>query len=160
MRRLSPGMDIVGMNEEELADQIQELGDKTDLTDARQVLSGLRRLRRTYGMRSIVLHTRDYALYYGKDIPGCDPEEGLAMGNLMAATRARLGKYGTAEECKETLSLPVSQTGTEFAEKISDPAMLSKEERLHIVPSLYMEHPRYTIGLGDTFTAGVLSCFA
>jgi len=27
------------------------------------------------------------------------------------------------------------------------------------VPSRYMERPRYTIGLGDTFTAGVQICF-
>ena len=46
------------------------------------------------------------------------------------------------------------------AEKLPDPKALSKEDRLYFMPSLYMEHPRYTIGLGDTFTAGVLSCFA
>ncbi len=160
MHRLSPMMDIVGMNEEELADQIRELGGTADLTDARQVLSALDRMRRVYGMPGIVLHTKDYALYYGKDIPGCNPEEGLAMGNLMAATRARLGKYGTAEECRDTLLLPVSKAGAAFAEKLPDPAALSKEDRLYFMPSLYMEHPRYTIGLGDTFTAGVLSCFA
>ena len=160
LHRLSPMVDIVGMNEEELADQIQEQGITIDLTDARQVLTALDKMRSVYGMRGIVLHTKDYALYYGKNIPGCDPEKGLAIGNLMAATRARLGKYGTINECKDTLSLPVSKAGTAFAEKMLDLAMISKEDRLYIVPSLYMEHPRYTIGLGDTFTAGVLSCFS
>ena len=159
MRRLCPMMDIVGMNEEELAEQVQDLGDNIDLSDARQVLSGLDKLRGIYGIRGVVLHTKDYALYYGKDIPGHDLEAGLTMGNMMAATRARLGKYGTVEECRETLLLPVSEIGVAFAEKILNVAVLPEDERLFIVPSRYMEHPRYTIGLGDTFTAGVQSCF-
>ena len=159
MSRLCPMMDIVGMNEEELAEQVQDLGDRIDLTDARQVLFGLDKLRGVYGMRGIVLHTKDYALYYGKNLPGYDLEEGLTMGNLMATTRARLGKYGNVRECQDTLSLPVSETGVAFATKMLETAVLPEGERLYIVPSRYMERPRYTIGLGDTFTAGVQSCF-
>jgi len=159
MRRLSPMMDIVGMNEEELAEQVQDLGESIDLTDPRQVLHGLDKLRCVYGMRGIVLHTKDYALYYGKNVHGHDLEAGLTIGNLMAATRARLGKYGTVQDCRDTLMLPVSAAGVAFAEKMLDAVELPKEEQLLIVPSRYMEHPRYTIGLGDTFTAGVQSCF-
>ena len=159
MRRLCPMMDIVGMNEEELAEQLQDLGDRIDLSDAWQVLSGLNKLRSVYGMQGVVLHTKDYALYYGKDIPGHDLEEGLTLGNVMAATRARLGKYGTIEECRSTLLLPISEAGATFAEQMLRVAVLPKGEQLIIVPSRYMEHPRYTIGLGDTFTAGVQTCF-
>lgn len=159
LRRLSPMMDIVGMNEEELAEQIQDLGGSVDLTDAKQVLQSLDKLRSYFGMRGIVLHTKDYALYYGKAVDGCDLREGLVMGNLMATTRARLGKYGTVAECRDTLQLPLSETGVAFAEKLLTVATLPEGEQLFIVPSRYMEHPRYTIGLGDTFTAGVQSCF-
>lgn len=155
MRQLGPMADIIGMNEEELMEAVTELGGKIDLNDALQVLNGVKLYMNQFCLSGIVLHTKDYAMYYGKPITGVDMEQGLTLGNLMAATRARIGRYGTVEDCRETLQLPLSPTGKSFAGVLMQLGDQKEGQVLYAVPSRYMEKPRYTIGLGDTFTAGV-----
>lgn len=159
MGQLGPLADVVGMNEEELAEAVAEFGQDMDLDDAGQVLDGIRLYSARFGLRGIVLHTKDYAMYYGKPMAGIDMEQGLTLGNLMAATRARTGRYGKLHDCRESLALPLSERGKAFAQKLTELAEQDEEAVLIAVPSRYIEHPRYTIGLGDTFTAGVQICF-
>ena len=83
-------------------------------------------------------------------------EKGLTIGNLMAATRARTGRYGSYDDCRETMNLALSAEGIRFVEALGQEKL---EEQDCIVPSRYMEHPKYTIGLGDTFMAGCLTAF-
>jgi ADP-dependent phosphofructokinase/glucokinase len=78
------------------------------------------------------------------------------MGNLMACTRARTGRYGSYEDCQDSLACPLSETGLRFYEELGT-MKLTHDVRL--VPSRYMEKPKYTIGLGDTFVAGVQMAF-
>lgn len=159
MHQLGPLADIVGMNEEELAEAVAEFGQKLDLDDAQQVLRAVRLYLSEFNLRGIVLHTKDYAMYYGKPLVGVDMEQGLTIGNLMAATRARIGRYGNLQDCAESLALPLSERGKAFVKDFMHPAALPEDQILVAVPSRYIEHPRYTIGLGDTFTAGVQICF-
>lgn len=147
---------IIGMNEEELEQQAKRFGYEIDIETIEDVLKGLEVILSKYPVKGIVLHTKDYAMYYGDELKGVDIERGLTMGNIMSATRARIGRYGNPQECEETLSLALSQRGLQFAEA----AMQQDSERtIKVVPSRYLEHPKYTIGLGDTFTAGVHTCF-
>lgn len=159
MGRLGPMAHIVGMNEEELAEAVAEFGRKIDLEDARQVLEGIKLYREHFHLRGIVLHTKDYALYYGAPLAGVDVEQGLTLGNLMASTRARIGRYGSVQDCRESLALPLSPRGMAFAADFTALAAGNEGQVLTAVPSRYIEHPRYTIGLGDTFTAGVQISF-
>lgn len=159
MGRLGPLADIVGMNEEELAEAVTEFGQTIDLDDAERVLNGIKLYANRFDLRGIVLHTKDYAMYYGKSLAGVDVEQGLTLGNLMAATRARTGRYGSLQDCRESLTLPLSERGKAFAEAFAQLAVQDEEQTLAVVPSRYIEHPRYTIGLGDTFTAGAQISF-
>lgn len=159
MHRLGALADIVGMNEEELAEAVAEFGREIDLDDAEQILDAIKLYMEEFNLRGIVLHTKDYAMYYGKPLDGIDVEQGLTLGNLMAATRARTGRYGSLQDCKESLSLPLSVRGRSFAADFSRLAAQAEGQVLFAVPSRYIEHPRYTIGLGDTFTAGVQTSF-
>jgi ADP-dependent phosphofructokinase/glucokinase len=95
-------------------------------------------------------------MYFGGKLACADVEKGLTVGNLMAATRARTGRYGTYQDCLESMQLPLSEDGIRFAEELD---RIQTEEQIVIVPSRYMEHPKYTIGLGDTFMAGCLTAF-
>ena len=147
------------MNEEELAEAVAECGQTIDLDDAAQVLDGIKLYRKHFGLRGIVLHTKDYALYDGKPLTGIDMEQGLTLGNLMAATRARTGRYGTWQDCADSLALPLSERGKVFVQRLTELAGQDEDAVPVVVPSRYIEHPRYTIGLGDTFTAGVQICF-
>ena len=159
MGQLGSLADIVGMNEEELAEAAAEFGLEIDLDDAQQVLNGIKQYMKRFGVCGIVLHTKDYAMYYGKPLDGVDVEQGLTLGNLMAATRARTGRYGSLRDCTETLALPLSARGKSFVKNLLQLAGQSEMQMLAAVPSRYMERPRYTIGLGDTFTAGMQIAF-
>lgn len=154
--RLSKYMDIMGMNEEELVDLTKKKEHPVDKDDIESVLSGLDYLLELYPVKGIVMHSKDYALYYGEPMEEVDLEMGLTLGNLMSGTRARVGHYGTQEECRESLQLELSPTGVEFADRIST---MDLRHTAILVPSRYMEKPKYTIGLGDTFVAGMQMCF-
>ena len=155
-KRMAPYVNIVGTNEEELVAQNEGYGLETDITDIESVIRGIEALMSRCGIRGVVLHTKDYSLYYGEKLQGIDMEKGLTMGNLMSGTRARIGKYGTVEECRETLNLGLSPVGLAFHERLES---LETSGQAVLVPSRYLEHPKYTIGLGDTFVAGVHTCF-
>ena len=154
--RLSKYMDIMGMNEEELVDLTKKKEHPVDKDDIESILSGLDYLLELYPVKGIVMHSKDYALYYGEHREDVDLEMGLTLGNLMSGTRARVGHYGTQEECRESLQLELSPTGVEFADRISK---INLKHTAILVPSRYMEKPKYTIGLGDTFVAGMQMCF-
>ena len=46
------------------------------------------------------MHTKDYSMYYGSELYGIDLEKALTLGNLLSGTRARIGHYGSLEECR------------------------------------------------------------
>ena len=155
-KRLAPYADIIGTNEEELVAQNEKYGVHTDIENIGSVLEGIEALLERYKAHGVVLHTKDYSLYYGQELKGVDIEKGLTIGNLMSGTRARIGKYGTIAECRESLALSLSPTGLAFHEELE---RLKPERQAVLVPSRYLEHPKYTIGLGDTFVSGVHTCF-
>ena len=149
-------VDILGMNEEELVVHSRECGEEIDKSDFSGVIRGLELVLNKHKVNGIILHTKDYSMYYGNELPNIDIEKGLTMGNLMSGTRARTGRYGDQKDCEETLSLPLSPTGLRFAQEVEN---ISSSRSICLVPSRYMEKPAYTIGLGDTFVAGVQMAF-
>lgn len=155
-KRLAPYANIIGTNEEELVAQNEKYGVMTDVSSLDSVIEGLDSMMERYGIKGVVLHTKDYSMYYGEELKNTDIEKGLTMGNLMSGTRARIGKYGTQEECRESLSLSLSPTGLAFHDRLEQ---LPLKKQAVLVPSRYLEHPKYTIGLGDTFVSGVHTCF-
>lgn len=153
---LAGHMDIMGMNEEELVDLAGKKACPVDKDDIRSVIKGLDHMLELYPVKGIVMHSKDYALYYGEMMEGVDVEMGLTLGSLMSGTRARIGRYGTIDDCRESLKLPLSPTGIRFAQALDE---MELQHEAVLVPSRYMEKPRYTIGLGDTFVAGMQLCF-
>lgn len=155
---LARSIDILGMNEEELVEHAARFGLMTDKDDLNSILKALGYLLTRYPAKGIVMHTKDYSMYYGCPLPGVDFEKGLALGNLMSATRARTGRYGTREDCLETLrTIPLSPDGLKMAAALEGAETYGRI--VSLVPTRYMEHPKYTIGLGDTFMAGMLTAF-
>lgn len=153
---LAKSIDFLGMNEEELVEHVEKHGKTIDKDSLPSVLNGLEHMIQMFPVTGIVLHTKDYSMYYGTKVETVDIEMGLTMGNLLSGTRARIGEYGSYEDCSETLGLSLSEVGIAFVEQL----MKTHSNRyIKIVPSRYMEHPRCTIGLGDTFVAGFLTAF-
>lgn len=153
---LAGAVDIMGMNEEELLDLSETQGFAVDKDSMDSILKGLEELIKVYPVHGFVVHSKDYALYFGNDMPGTDIEQGLTLGNLMSGTRARTGRYGCISDCMETLKLELSRTGLEFAEQLES---CRSSYKAVLVPSRYMEKPTTTIGLGDSFVAGMQICF-
>lgn len=153
---LAEVIDIMGMNEEELVDLTRTRGYAVDKDSLDSILKGLEELIKVYPVHGFVVHSKDYALYFGKDMPGTDIEQGLTIGNLVSGTRARTGRYGSVSDCRETLKLELSGTGLAFAKELEGYHLPYK---VVLVPSRYMEKPATTIGLGDSFVAGMQICF-
>lgn len=153
---LADNLDIMGMNEEELVHLTKKMEHPVDKDDLDSIISGLDFILEQYPVKGIVMHSKDYSLYYGVEQKEIDIEKGLTLGNLMSGTKARVGHYGTPEDCKENLKLGLSPVGVEFAKRLEN---MDTKHYAVLVPSRYMEKPNYTIGLGDTFVAGVQMCF-
>jgi len=94
----------------------------------------------------VIVHADDFALAVHHD-PDPDPTNVLLAGSVLAAARARAGQPSDdlvpPDEATLTDDLPAS-------------GPLGDGWRAASVPSPYLRRPAATVGLGDTFVAGVL----
>jgi ADP-dependent phosphofructokinase/glucokinase len=99
-----------------------------------------------YGARRVIVHADHWALAVHRSDPK-HQERILLAGNAFAAARARNGEptaaLDPAEEATYAGDLPLSGT-------------LDDGWQATCVPAPHLRQPKGTIGLGDTFTAGVL----
>ncbi len=152
-REISRYVDIMGMNEEELVAHASELGCEVDKSSLPDVIRGMDVVIDKYQINGIILHTKDYSMYYGTELCiDVDLEKAMTIGNLLSGTKARIGRYGNLEDCRESLKQGLSPEGLKFADEIEK---MKLNRKAYLVPSRYMEKPACTIGLGDTFVAGV-----
>lgn len=152
-----PHVDVMSMNEEELQYTLEDMFARhVDIDDILSCVEGTEFLRERYGVRrGIVVHTKDYAMFVGD--PGkADIEKGLMYGVSMATAKAAFGSYGGEEEIRSILKLPLSEKGLRNREIIAGSRW---KDRVILVPTRYIDKPKYTIGLGDSFTGGMQICF-
>ena len=133
-KEISHYVDIMGMNEEELLAHTRELGIEIDKDDLKDVLQGLEHLIKRYKVQGIIMHTKDYSMYYGSELYGIDLEKALTLGNLLSGTRARVGHYGSLEECRESLKLGLSETGLRFYNELEE---MHLDRKVYLVPVSY-----------------------
>lgn len=156
LRQLFPLSDIVSMNEEELAQTLAAIGFVLDFEDIHSYVAGAYLLKERFGVRKgLIIHTKDFALYVGEPLRA-NIETGLLYGNLMATAKALNGDYGTYPQLADVLTLPLSEKGLRAHAAL---AAKAKDMGAVLVPSRYIARPKYTIGLGDSFMAGVQICF-
>ena len=150
-------VDILSMNEEELEYTLKDMyGYEVDIDDICSCVDGVEFLMKKFGIKKgIIVHTKDYAMFVGD--PGkADIESGLMYGMIMATAKAINGSYGTKEQIRQVLELSMSEKGLENRRKLEESHYGS---RAVLVPTRYIDKPKYTIGLGDSFTGGVQMCF-
>lgn len=157
LEEIYPCSDIASMNEEELQHTLEDVCHRTaDMDDILACVEGAKHLRDTFGVRKgIIVHTKDYSLYTGEPL-AADIETGLMYGNLFATAKARHGWYGTWEQIKGILDLNMSERGLACRERLLS-SVHARDTIL--VPTKYIDKPKYTIGLGDSFVGGVQLCF-
>ncbi|QGH36232.1 ADP-dependent glucokinase [Gracilibacillus salitolerans] len=156
METIYAEVDIVCMNEEEL-DQILKIYDfPINIDDIISCVEGVKFIKEHLNIqKGVIVHTKDYSMYVGEDLQS-DIESGLIYGNMLATTKAIFGSYGSKQQIEKTLELPLSEIGMKNKEIISNSSYHNKAV---IVPTKYIDKPKYTIGLGDSFVAGVQICF-
>lgn len=155
LRELGSLVDVFGCNEDEFVDILHLHQRDVQLGDFDSILDGLDLILSTYNFKSLVLHTKDYALFYGERLND-SIEAGLEFANLLAATRARIGKDGNLKDAQDTSQLPDSTQGLTFQQQSQNRIM---KRYLIVSPAKYLPNPACTIGLGDTFVAGFQICF-
>lgn len=154
---IAPCVDIFSMNEEELQYTLKEFyGYPVNINDICSCAEGAEFLMKKLGIRrGIIIHTKDYAMYVG-DAQGIEIEKGLMYGALMATAKALYGSYGNKEQIRDVMKLNLSDQGCRHLRKLEESIW---KDRTVLIPTLYLDKPKYTIGLGDSFTGGVQMCF-
>lgn len=150
-------VDIVSLNEEELDYTLNDMYRfEVDIDNIISCVAGAVFIRSMLGIRKgVIIHTKDYSMYVGDPLKA-DIEKGLIYGNLLATAKANNGWYGTKEQIKEVLKFDCSAKGMEHYHAI---AKSPYADKVVLVPSKYIDTPKYTIGLGDSFMGGVQLCF-
>lgn len=150
-------VDIVSLNEEELKYTLNEMYNfNVDIEDVFSCIEGAKFIRDKFEIhKGVIVHTKDYSMYVGEKLR-CDIEQGLMYGNMLATAKAQNGSYGTKEQIREVLEFELSPKGMKNYSLIRESKY---KDEVILVPSKYIDKPRYTIGLGDSFVGGVQICF-
>jgi len=135
------------LNEDELQAHLQR---KVALQDAGQARRALDDLHRLIPAKTIVLHTRYWALAHGER--AAHYAAALKAGVTMATTRFRYGDGFTAANYREIEKRAAPAEYTQCAAVINTAA-----DSLFCVPVAAVEQSNATtIGLGDAFVGGFL----
>lgn len=154
---LYPYVDVLSMNEEELQYTLRDMYHfSVNIDDIYSCVSGVEYLQKKFRIRKgIIVHTKDYAMFVGD--PGrTNIENGLMFGTMMATAKAANGGYGSREQIRDVLGFDVSDRGLWHLRRLEGSPY---EKRVTLVPTCYIDKPKFTIGLGDSFTGGVQMCF-
>ena len=145
---LGERIDLYGMNEDELQSCT---GRKIDLADPGEVRQGLKELRRAIPSPAIVMHTRHWALAYGRDAGRY--AAALRAGVTMATTRFRYGdEFALADHSEIAASAP-NPEGAAFARAFNAE---TGDDAVCVPVADVPQENAVTVGLGDAFVGGFL----
>ena len=146
-RGLGQKIDIFSLNEDELRSHLKR---PVDFQDADEVRAALADWRRGSPVRTLVLHTQDWALAYGEGASRY--AAALKAGVTMATTRFRYGDGFSVEDYREIEGSPPLERNARFAR-----AMNAAGDEIICAPVAAVEQVNATtIGLGDAFVGGFL----
>lgn len=142
----APLCDSIGMNEIELRQCVKALDEmpRNEFMDARLLLTGV---------RTAVVHTRDYSFALSKDKREEDLTNALLFASLAACFKASTGKFASLSELEKCNPGKASEQAfvkeKEFEKQKLDCAK-------GFAPGFTIEQPKQTVGVGDVFAAGFL----
>jgi len=175
LKLLNRIIDGLGLNEDELTQCINSLGNKelyariNENPNSENLLDGLLYLATTLDLKNIVVHTRELCIAVSKKPAQKNLLNALALGNSIAAARAVTGNYCNLGEISNVLKegrLHISEEGLKsfnaIARKLRNKGFrvngkFSAENdkyKLWFMPTAIHTKPLSTVGLGDCFTAG------
>ena len=159
---LAPHVDSVGLNADEL-DAVLALWGELPAEGIDGSLAGLFTLQRRLNRPRVGLHTQDYCLTLTRLDPSAE-RDALLYASLVAGTRARIGAYPTPPDLRAALAEATPSAAglallRRFAENLDGRGGMASfgSEWLVAVPAMAVAAPVGTVGLGDSFTAGLLA---
>ena len=156
LETLHPVVTSIGLNIDELRDLLGGLG-VTMAEPGAELIAQFRWLAVRYPARRWSLHTREFCLSL-VDGDAAKERDALLFGSLVAATRSRIGDFPGLSDLQTTLERAVvNPAGMALLHSlgISDDGCLA--DGLVVTPGLRVEGAMASVGLGDSFTAGVLA---
>jgi ADP-dependent phosphofructokinase/glucokinase len=164
--------DSLGLNEQEIG-LVAEAWQWAQPQSIAEQIETLARIRARTGVRRVGFHTQEYCLTLTEFDPRAE-RHSLLFASLVAGTRARLGRFPTMRDLHDTLaSAQISAIGLAVEQRLEEmlcprsltacPGLTLNEgigryDNTWVVcaPTLSISHPAGTVGLGDSFTGGVL----
>ena len=147
-RAIANHIDIVSLNEDEAQTHLNR---KLDLLDVFQIKEALAELQDLIPVPVIVVHTKYWALAYGKGATRFS--RALKAGVTMATTRFCYGDDFTIENYMEIENRSASDENVTFANAINT----LPGNNICCVPVVHVDQLNgTTVGLGDAFVAGFL----
>jgi ADP-dependent phosphofructokinase/glucokinase len=147
---LRPYVDSVGLNEEEFAELIGLKKQLLSLDDV-DLLEEVEEGYSLINISNLILHTKQFSLVMSKDNHVTYWDHALESGNKLAFSRAMKGDFCNREEVEQiTSNAQRSDRGVELRE-------FAKGRDNIIIQPGFVGKTVSTIGLGDTFTAGLLA---
>ena len=150
-RRIMSVSHIYSINEDELQ---QHIGEKINLHDAASVIAAIEKLSEIIPCDNYVIHTKYWALMYGKNASSCLVPLQFAVD--ISTTRLLYGDEMTAEELNnDTRNRPYDPEGLSFKKQLEQRRW--KRDVICVPSYLVTEKNVVTIGLGDSFVGGFIA---
>lgn len=155
-------MDSVGLNADELNDVLRLWG-KGRAASAADLVSGAQQLQARLGCARLNVHTQNLCVTVTRGDPQ-EEQDALLFGSLVAGTRARLATFPQRGDLERVLAeCAVAPAGLDMlagalaaADGPAEGIARLGDAWLVAAPTLAVANPAGLVGLGDSFTAGVL----
>jgi ADP-dependent phosphofructokinase/glucokinase len=156
LETLHPVVTSIGLNIDELRDLLRALG-VTMAQPGSELIAQFRWLAARYPAPRWSLHTREFCLSLVAG-DAVKEREALLFGSLVAATRSRIADFPELSDLQTTLERAVvNPAGMALLRSLEIADGGCEDDSLVVTPGLQIERARASVGLGDSFTAGVLA---
>jgi ADP-dependent phosphofructokinase/glucokinase len=147
---LHPHVTSIGMNIDELREFFAVLG-VTMAVPGPELVAQMRHLQQRYPTPRLSVHTREFCLTLTEG--NADQErDALLFASLTAATRSRIAAFPSLNDLSTTLT-----DGSIDADGLALVDVVSAETGVVATPGICFTGPAATVGLGDSFTGGLLA---
>ncbi len=151
-RDLGPFVDVWSCNEDELQEQLHRA---VDLLSPQQVLDAVREAHTAVGAKTLVVHTRFWALAIGGE--AADRRAMVLGGAALAGARYSYGDVITTAHLGEVTSWAQQRTARSFVDAMEN--LAANEVTCYAAYDVTSPAPT-TIGLGDAFVGGLVAALA
>lgn len=153
---LHPVVSSIGLNIDELRELLAVHG-VTMAAPGPALVAQLRWLRERYPTPRLSLHTREFCLTLSDGDPAVE-RAALLFAALVATTRARIAAFPEMGDLADTLrNAQINVDGLAVLRALGADDEGYAAEGVVATPGLAIAGPVATVGLGDSFTGGVLA---